>query len=80
MANMNDLNFASRKADEGDRRGWPNTTRWNSTVGKKIILLGGIIGAAIWAWNLGTQLTREIPREKPRFSEGDRENNFRGNK
>ena len=75
MANINDANFVNRKIDEGDRRGFPNTTGWNSTVGKKLTAFLAAVSAFMWLTSAATQLFPELPRrERPRFSEDDRRN------
>lgn len=78
MANANDANFVNRKFDEVNRRTCPNSGEVLNTTVKKIsynylaLMALGMIIAAV------SNLLPEPPRqERPRFSEGDR-NNGRG--
>lgn len=72
MASVNDANFANKKLDEVNKRGFPNIGDLFSTTGKKItsfymaVMAGMIVIAAL------TNLARELPRrENPRFTGGE---------
>ncbi len=81
MANVNDANFINRKLDEGNKRDFPNLMGCFNTTGKKITAAFMMFSATMLVITAFTNLLPELPRpERPRFSEGDRENSTRGNK
>ena len=78
MANVNDANFINRKLDEGNKRDFPNLMGWFADAGKKITAGLMMFSAGMLVITAFTNLLPELPRrEKPRFSEGDREFNNR---